>query len=148
MNCWTPAYSLKGVSTREAAAALRGHKVYVLETEEVKLDSDEYMVRDIVGARAYRADDESVYLGEVVGAVLGNDIYGGLASDMLELRLPSERPTDVPKFCYIPFVSAFVPAVRLNAGSNPCVLLDLPEGMLDLAVEVEDKVTIKGLLPG
>ena len=140
---------MKGVSTREAAAALRGHKVYVLETEKVNLDPDEYMVKDIVGARAYRADDESVYLGEVVGAVLGDDISdGGLASDMLELRLPSDNPTDVPRLCYIPFVSAFVPTVRLNDRSNSSVLLDLPEGMLDLAVEAVDKVTIKGLLPG
>lgn len=140
---------LKGIGTRDAAAALRGHKVYVLEDEEVDLEENEYMVRDLVGARAYRMDDESVYLGEVVGVVLGDDLSStvGLASDMLELRLPLDKPTDVPKECYIPFVPALVPVVRVNAG-NCTVLMDLPDGLLELAEEVEEKVVIKGLLEG
>ena len=118
--------------------------MYVLQTEEVDLDPDEYMVRDIVGARAFDAKDESVYLGEVVGAVLGDDVStsAGFASDMLHLRLPSAKPTDVPKVCYIPFVPAFDPAVRLKE-NNSSILLDLPEGLLDLAVEEEEKVIIK-----
>lgn len=138
----------KGVSSRDAAAALRGHKVYVLEDEEVDLDENEYMVRDLVGGRAYRQDDESVYIGEVVGVVLGSDISStaGLASDMLELRLPLENPGDVPKECYIPFVPALVPVVRIGAG-NCTILMDLPEGLLDLAVEVEEKVVVRGFLP-
>ena len=104
--------------------------MYVLQTEEVDLDPDEYMVRDIVGARALDAKDESVYLGEVVGAVLGDDVStsAGLASDMLHLRLPSAKPTDVPKVCYIPFVPAFVPAVRLKE-NNSSIFLDLPKGL-------------------
>lgn len=123
--------------------------MYVPQDEEVQLEEDEYMVRDLVGARAYRDDNHSVYLGEVVGVVLGDDISStlGLASDMLELRLPSESSTDVPKVCYIPFVPSFVPVVRLD-GSNSTILMDLPEGLLDLAVEVEEKVVIRGFLPG
>lgn len=123
--------------------------MYVLEDEEVDLEENEYMVRDLVGARAYRADDESVYIGEVVGVVLGDDMSStvGLASDMLELRLPCETPSDVPKVCYIPFVPAFAPVVRLDGG-NSTILMDLPEGLLDLAVEMEEKVAIRGLLPG
>ncbi|CBJ25900.1 Probable 16S rRNA-processing protein rimM [Ectocarpus siliculosus] len=139
---------LEGVKTRDAAAALRGHKVYVLEDEEVDLEENEYMVRDLVGGRAYRQDDESVYIGEVVGVVLGNDISptAGLASDLLELRLPLENPGDIPKECYIPFVPALVPVVRVEEG-NCTILMDLPEGLLDLAVEVEEKVAIRGFLP-
>ncbi|CAN0324168.1 unnamed protein product, partial [Ectocarpus sp. 8 AP-2014] len=139
---------LEGVKTRDAAAALRGHKVYVLEDEEVDLEENEYMVRDLVGGRAYRQDDESVYIGEVVGVVLGNDISptAGLASDLLELRLPLENPGDIPKECYIPFVPALVPVVRVEEGKCT-ILMDLPEGLLDLAVEVEEKVAIRGFLP-
>lgn len=145
-------FAAKGVTTRDAAAGLRGHKMYVPRDEEVQLEEDEYMVRDLVGARAYRDDDHSVYLGEVVGVVLGDDISStlGLASDMLELRLPSESPTDVPKVCYIPFVPSFVPVVSLDGSNsnNSTILMDLPEGLLDLAVEVEEKVVIRGFLPG
>lgn len=128
---------------------MRGHQVYVLEDEEVDLAENEYMVRDVVGARAYSVDDEALFLGEVVGVVLGDDISStvGLASDMLELRLPLENPYDKPKQCYIPFVPAIVPVVRMNEG-NCTVLMDLPEGLLDLAVEVEEKVVIRGFLPG
>lgn len=137
----------KGVITRDAAAALRGHTVYVLEDEEVDLEENEYMVRDLVGGRAYEKDDESAYIGEVVGVVLGSDIStAGLASDMLELRLPLENPTDVPKECYVPFVPALVPVVRIDEG-NCTILMDLPEGLLDLAVEVEEKVVVRGFLP-
>lgn len=142
----------QGVKSRDAAAALRGHKIYVLEGDEVDLEDNEYLVRDIVGARAYRADDESVFLGDVVGVVLGDEVSSsiGLASDSLELRLPIENPGAVSKVCYIPFVPAFVPVVQIDAGNEkgPYVLLDLPEGLLDLAVPVEEKVVIKGFLPG
>lgn len=140
----------QGIISRETAAALRGYKIYVLEDEEVELEANEYMVRDLVGARAYCANDESVYLGELVGVVLGDDVAStvGLASDTLELRLPTEKPGDAAKVCYIPFVPAFVPTVRLNEGvkGNTSVLMDLPEGLLDLAVEVEKKTTIRGFL--
>lgn len=120
-----------------------------MQDEEVDLEENEYMVRDLVGARAYRVDDESVYLGEVVGVILGDDMSStaGLASDMLELRLPLENPADVPKQCYIPFVKAFIPVMRLVEG-NPTVLMDLPDGLLDLATDVEEKVTIKGFFAG
>ena len=42
---------------------------------------------------------------------------------------------------------ALVPVVRVNA-TNCTVLMDLPDGLLELAEEVEDKVVIKGLLEG
>lgn len=145
-------HALQNVKSRDAAAALRGHKMYVLEADEVELEENEYLVRDIIGARAFRADDESVYLGDVVGIMLGDDISStvGLGSDSLELRLPIDKPGDVPKVCYVPFVPAIVPVVRLGQASEggPCVLLDLPDGLLDLAVEVEEKVVIKGFLSG
>lgn len=122
----------------------------MVENEEVELDDEEYMVRDLVGAHAYDAGDESVYLGEVVGAILGDDISStiGLASDMLELQIPSEG--EVKKVCYVPFVLAYVPSVRLGKDNRDTstVLLNLPEGFLDLAVDVEDKVSIRGFLPG
>lgn len=141
----------QGVRTRDTASALRGYKVYVLEEESVDLEEDEYMVRDIVGAHAYQADDERTYLGEVVGVLLGDDISSavGLASDMLELQLPNEMHSEVEKVCYVPFVPDYVPTVRLSNDSRleSRVLLNLPEGFLDLAVEVREKATIRGFLP-
>lgn len=144
--------AMQGIKSRDAAAALRGHKMYVLEDEDVDLEENEYLVRDIVGARAYRADDESVYLGDVVGIVLGDDLStSGVASDSLELRLPTEGPGILPKVCYVPFVPAFVPVVNVHeedSDKGPYILLDLPDGLLDLAVEVVEKTKIKGFLPG
>lgn len=143
--------SVQGIASRDAAAALRGHKMYVLEHDEVELEEDEYKVRDIVGAQAFTAGQDSVYLGEIVGVVLGDDISStvGLASDMLELQI-LEQGSGVKKVCYVPFVPAYVPVVRLANDTNTqaTVLLELPDGFLDLAVEVEEKLTIRGFLPG
>lgn len=144
-------FRMKGIGTRDCASALRGHKVYVLEDDEVHLEENEYMVRDLVGARAYRVDDKSTYIGEIVGVVLGDDISStaGLASDLLELRLASENPGDIPKICYVPFVPAIIPVVTIDRDTGTSsVLMDLPDGLLDLAVEMEDNVAIKGFLPG
>ncbi|CAM9103353.1 unnamed protein product [Discosporangium mesarthrocarpum] len=139
---------LEGVSTRDAAAGLRGHKIYVCEEERPDLMDGEYMIRDLVGAGAYDANDDSVYLGEVVGVVIGDDISGtaGLANDLLELHIPAKTPGDATKVCYVPFVPQIVPTI-VSSPENRCVLLDLPEGLLDLAVEVQEKAVVRGFLP-
>ncbi|GMI07576.1 hypothetical protein TrVE_jg1761 [Triparma verrucosa] len=139
-------YLLKfeGIDKREDAERIKGHEVWVREErdEEVKEElGDGFMVKDLINLNVYRVEDSNGEdsIGVVESVALASDLHPqGLGSDLLDVKLNSGLN------CYVPFVKEIVPRVKIKVG----VWVEPPDGLLDLAVEKEEKVRIRGLLPG
>lgn len=104
---------LSGVSTREAAEALRGTRLYVPRDRLPSLPDDEFYHADLIGLAA--VDTGGAPLG-TVRAVLNHG-----AGDIVEIARPAGSPI------LLPFTRETVPAVDLAARR---IVVDLPEGLL------------------
>jgi 16S rRNA processing protein RimM len=104
---------LEGVSTREAAEALRGEPVAVRRDELPPLEEDEVYVSDLVGCEVF--DVAGRWLGEVVAS----DFTG--AQELLTVRGAREFQ--------LPFVDGIVREVDVEKRRIVC---DPPEGLMDL----------------
>jgi 16S rRNA processing protein RimM len=93
----------KGVTTREAAEALRGVALFVSREALPETGEDEWYHSDLLGLAALGPGDEA--LGEVVGVLN----FG--AGDIIELKRDGEKETRL-----LPFTAATVIAVDLVAG--------------------------------
>jgi 16S rRNA processing protein RimM len=100
---------VEGVSTREAAEALAGTRLYVPRAALPAVEEDEFYHADLLGLRA-----ETV-AGAVLGKVAALHDFG--AGDMLEIT------TEGGKSVLIPFTRAAVPQVDLAGGR---VVVDPP----------------------
>ena len=104
---------VEGVTTREAAQALNGVRLYLprdtLPTPDL---DDEFLLADLVGLSVETAS------GEVIGTVVAVPNYGG--GDLLEIA-PARGPTAL-----LPFTKAFFPVVDL-VGRR--VVADPPEDL-------------------
>jgi 16S rRNA processing protein RimM len=94
---------LKGVSSREAAEALRGEKLYITREQLPPPDEDEYYLTDLVGLDAAAPD------GIVFGRVIAVHNFG--AGDLLEIR-----PAAADKTAIIPFTKDCVPEIHIDRG--------------------------------
>ncbi|MEL6167504.1 MAG: ribosome maturation factor RimM [Pseudomonadota bacterium] len=105
---------LSGVTTKEAADALRGTRLYVDRALLPDTDEDEYYHADLIGLDVY----------DTGGALLGriNAVMNHGASDLLEITGP-----DLTAPILLPFTKATVPTVDLRRGR---LVADLPEGLL------------------
>jgi 16S rRNA processing protein RimM len=105
---------LKGVDRIEAAEQLVGHELSVPEDALRPLGDDEYYYLDVIGFDVY--DTKTNYLGKVTRVWLkeGGDLYvvGGTKKQHL-----------------IPATKEIVEEVDL---SNQRIIVDLPDGLLDL----------------
>jgi 16S rRNA processing protein RimM len=106
---------LSGVSTKEAADALRGTRLFALREALPALPDDEFYHTDLLGLTAL--DTGGKELGKVA-AVLNHG-----AGDILELRGPGLKGSVL-----VPFTRAVVPTVDLAAGR---IIIDPPEGLFD-----------------
>jgi 16S rRNA processing protein RimM len=106
---------LSGVTTKEAADALRGTRLYAPRTALPALPDDEFYHADLLGLTAM--DTGGRELGKIA-AVLNHG-----AGDLLELRGPALKGSVL-----VPFTRAIVPTVDLASGR---VIIDPPEGLLD-----------------
>ncbi|MBF9028913.1 16S rRNA processing protein RimM [Rhodobacterales bacterium HKCCE3408] len=104
---------LSGVSSKEAADALRGTRLYAPRTALPSLPDDEFYHADLIGLAV--ADTGGGELG-TVAAVLNHG-----ASDLLEVRAGS-------KSVLVPFTREIVPTVDIAAGR---IVVDPPEGLFD-----------------
>lgn len=100
---------LTGIPDRTAAEKLRGTKLYVDRVRLPEPDATEFYHADLIGLRAIGTD------GGPIGEVIAVQNYG--ASDLLEIRIPGEKATEL-----IPFSDACVPAVDLQAGTITVVM--------------------------
>jgi 16S rRNA processing protein RimM len=116
---WHQGYGIvqfEGIRDRDVAEALRG---VLLQVDSAELtppaDPDEFHDHQLLGLRVESLD------GAELGTVDGID--HAPASDLIVLKKAAGGTA------LIPFVSQFVPSVDLAAGR---ILVDLPEGLLDL----------------
>ena len=105
---------LSGISTKEAADALRGMRLYALRAQLPNLPDDEFYHADLIGLEVY--DTGGAVLGRVK-AVLNHG-----ASDILEIHAPGMSATIL-----LPFTTEAVPTVDLAAGR---IIADPPEGLI------------------
>jgi 16S rRNA processing protein RimM len=106
---------LSGVTTKEAADALRGVRLFVDRDRLPDPSDDEFYHADLIGLLVL--DTGGAELGRIK-AVLNHG-----ASDILEVTMPGQSGVVL-----IPFTRAIVPTVDLSRG---CVIVDPPEGLLE-----------------
>ncbi len=68
--------------------------------------------------------------------------YSG--TDLLTVELPPLGDRRCAQQCYVPLVKEIVPEICIEGG---WCQIDPPEGLLELAVDKEERRIIKGLLP-
>jgi len=108
---------LSGVTSKEAADALRGTRLYVDRAGLPEPDEEEFYHADLIGLAVHDTG------GALLGHVKAVQNHG--ASDLLELRLPDGSQTVL-----LPFTKAIVPTIDLAAGR---LVADPPEGLFPQA---------------
>ncbi len=103
-----------GISTKEAADALRGTRLYADRDRLPALPDDEFYHADLIGLEVL--DTGGVLLGQVTA------VHNHGAGDLLELRLQGRNSTVL-----LPFTRDAVPTVDLTSGR---IIADPPDGLL------------------
>lgn len=106
--------SLKGVTDRNAAEALRGTELFVPRDRLPEAEDDEVYLDDLIGLAVHEG---ATLLGEVVSV----QNFG--ASDLLEVAIAGRGDT-----VYIPFAESFVRDIDADGGK---IIVSLPDGFLD-----------------
>ncbi len=101
---------VEGISSRDAAQALNGLRLYVDRDRLGALEEDEFLHADLIGLDAVSAD------GSPLGRVRAVHDFGG--GDILEIERPGAESV------LAPFTKAIVPHVDIAAKR---VTVDLPE---------------------
>lgn len=104
---------IEGVSTKEAADALKGAELFADRDRLPSLPDDEYYHADLIGLPVHDSG------GALLGHVRAVQNHG--ASDLLEIHASGHRTTIL-----LPFTRAAVPTVDLAAGR---IVADPPEGL-------------------
>jgi 16S rRNA processing protein RimM len=106
---------IKGVTTRDAAEALRHTKLYIPRERLPERETGEWYHADLIGLSAVDA------LGETIGTVVAIQNFG--AGDLIEIKPLSGGPTVL-----IPFTRDNVPEVDVEGGR---LVLAPPEGLFE-----------------
>lgn len=106
---------LSGVTSKEAADALRGARLYVSRDVLPSLPDDEFYYTDLIGMTV--VDTGGADLGRI------HAVHNHGASDLLEIRLGSGSASVL-----LPFTRDNVPTVDLEAGR---IVADPPLGLFD-----------------
>lgn len=106
--------TLKGVTDRDRAEALKGTELFVARTLLPETSGDEVYLRDLIGLGVWLKD------GGILGEVVNVADYG--AGPLLDVML-AERDETV----LIPFSKAFITATDIKGRK---IMVDLPENYL------------------
>ena len=106
---------LSGVTSKEAADALRGARLYVDRTLFPAPDEEEYYHADLIGLGVFDAG------GTEIGRIKAVLNHG--AGDILEIDMAGKSGTAL-----LPFSKAVVPTVDLSRGR---IIVDPPDGAFD-----------------
>jgi len=104
---------LSGVTSKEAADALKGTRLYAGRDALPALPDDEFYHADLIGLQVVDTG------GKILGVVRAVHNHG--AGDLLEVHGPGMKSTVL-----LPFTNAAVPTVDLTAGR---IIADPPEGL-------------------
>ena len=107
---------LTGVSSKEAADALKGVRLYAPRERLPELPDDEFYHTDLIGLEVL--DSGGAKIGKVK-AVLNHG-----AGDLLEISVPGKKEPVL-----LPFTQLAVPTVDLDRGR---MIADPPDGLLDI----------------
>jgi len=135
---------LESIKTRIGALAFKDFVVYVKQEDRPELQTDEYLVRDLVGLPCY-VDGQALEVGTVVGVVLPEDLcessqVASLMHSMIEVQKRGSK-----ELCLLPLVPQIVTHVDLKAKR---IIIDPPAGLLELVYEEKIKpVALRGFLP-
>jgi 16S rRNA processing protein RimM len=102
---------IAGITTREAAEALRGTSLFVARERLPSLPDDEFYHADLIGLEAFDTG------GEALGRVTAIHNHG--AGDIIEISSTRHKSA-----LLLPFTKAIVPNVDLSAGR---LIVDLPD---------------------
>jgi 16S rRNA processing protein RimM len=125
------AAQIEGVTTREAAEALRGVRLHAAREALPSLPDDEFYHADLIGLEVRDPG------GASLGTVLAVHNHG--AGDLLEIRVPGARSTVL-----LPFTREAVPMVDLASGR---LVADPPDGVFGDAGEPGDGARDEGTSP-
>lgn len=165
--------TFEGVNTRDLAEGLRDYTVYIKHENRPELVDDEYMIRDLVGMLCYKlkteknmhplpgstqdggpsgsaipminSDDyrDEVAVGVVEGVVPPDELcspeMAKLMHSILEIKFYHNE-----ELCLIPLVPSIVRHVDV---ANRVVVIDPPDGLLDLTYSETKKYVLRGYLP-
>lgn len=106
---------LSGVTTREAAEALKGTALYADRARLPALGDEEFYHADLIGMDVLDTG------GQPFGRVTAVHNHG--AGDLLEVARPGQKPAVL-----LPFTRAIVPTVDLASGR---IIADIPEGLME-----------------
>eukprot|EP01031_Cornospumella_fuschlensis_P027542 gene27542-33266_t len=113
-----------------------------VKTAVSRLAEEEYRIRDLVGCVCY-VNSSQTAIGVVEGVVPPDELcspsVAALMHSMLEIRFLGRK-----EHCLIPFVPSIVLQVNVQSKS---MVLNPPEGLLDLTYLLEERRTVRGFLP-
>lgn len=104
---------LSGVTSKEAADALKGTRLFADRDALPELPDDEFYHADLIGLEVFDTG------GRLLGTVQAVHDHG--AGDLLEISGPGLKSSVL-----LPFTNALVPTVDLTAGR---IIADPPEGL-------------------
>ena len=145
------------VNSRLGAAAFKSYGVFVRLDDRPTLQTDEYLVRDLVGMNCYREESEiikagkviaqakSVLVGQVVGVVPPDELCDPAMAKLMHAMLEILIAGTEDKLCLIPLVPSIVTSVDIKTNG---IVIDPPAGLLDFTyLQKKEKTVIRGFLP-
>lgn len=167
---------LEGVTTRTMAEAFTKYVLYVRHDDVAKLQSNEYLVRDLVGLDVFRLEDMAA-VQQLRSVAQNKNVVPGAGARIPRLRpiarvvgvVPPEELCDSPAAAKLmhaqlelrllrgerqrpPYRHCLVPLVpnivRTVDVEHACLFLDPPHGLLEMTFAFEEKsLPLKGFLP-
>lgn len=157
--------SFEGVGTRDLAEGFRDYTVYIKLENRPQLVDDEYMIRDLIGLSCYKLKTASIgvntvnatsdelinsadyvhelSVGVVEGVVPPDELcspeMAKLMHSMLEIKFHHNE-----ELCLVPLVPAIVRHVDI---ANRVLVMDPPDGLLELTYSEVKKYVLRGYLP-
>ena len=164
--------TFEGVDTRDLAEGFRDYVVYIKHESRPQLVEDEYMIRDLVGLLCYKLKKGAKAISTSTHSLQGNitskgsmivssDYRNEVAVGMVEGVVPPDElcSPEMAKLmhsileikfyhneelCLIPLVPSIVRHVDIV---NRILVIDPPEGLLDLTYCENRKYVLRGYLP-
>jgi 16S rRNA processing protein RimM len=105
--------SLKSVTDRNKAEALKGTELFINRAQLPKPNTDEIYMHDLIGTSVYGANDM------LLGMIVGFENFG--AGDLMDVKIEGRSDTVL-----IPYTKNFI-----TSATTTKVIVDLPDDYLD-----------------